>query len=69
MSAARFVEVMLESLSPFFCYQLMMPAPSPKVDAAGRAIARDRVESFVDQIGPQIAAQSALWRERRRRKR
>jgi hypothetical protein len=33
----------------------MVTAPLPEADAAGRAIGRDRFESFVAQVGRQIA--------------
>ena len=48
--------MLLESLSLFVRYQLMVTAPLPEADAAGGAIGRDRVESFVAQVGRQIAA-------------
>lgn len=52
----RDIDVLLESLSLFVRYQLMVTAPLPEADAAGRAIGRDRFESFVAQVGRQIAA-------------
>ena len=54
--ARRDIDVLLESLSLFVRYQLMVTAPLPETDAAGRAIGRDRFESFVAQVGRQIAA-------------
>lgn len=54
--ARRDIDVLLESLSLFVRYQLMVTAPLPEADAAGRAIGRDRFESFVAQVGRQIAA-------------
>ncbi|WP_157215335.1 CopG family transcriptional regulator [Flavisphingomonas formosensis] len=53
--ARRDIDVLLESLSLFVRYQLMVTAPLPEADAAGRAIGRDRFESFVAQVGRQIA--------------
>jgi len=54
--ARRDIDVLLESFSLFVRYQLMVTAPLPEADAAGRAIGRDRFESFVAQVGRQIAA-------------
>ena len=54
--ARRDIDVLLESLSLFVRYQLTVTAPLPEADAAGRAIGRDRFESFVAQVGRQIAA-------------
>ena len=56
--ARRDIDVLLESLSLFVRYQLMVTAPLPEADAASRAIDRDRFESFVAQVGRQIAAGS-----------
>ncbi|MDF0541180.1 CopG family transcriptional regulator [Sphingobium sp. H39-3-25] len=53
--ARRDIDVLLESLSLFVRYQLMVTAPLPEADAVGRAIGRDRFESFVAQVGRQIA--------------
>lgn len=54
--ARRDIDVLLESLSLFVRYQLMVTAPLPEADAAARAIGRDRFEAFVAQVGRQIAA-------------
>lgn len=54
--ARRDIDILLESLSLFVRYQLMVTAPLPEADAAGRAIGRDRFEAFVAQVGRQIAA-------------
>ena len=48
--------VLLESLALFIRYELAIHAPLAENDAAGRAIARDRFEAFVVQVGRQIAA-------------
>ena len=48
--------MLLESLSLFVRYQLMVTAPLPEADAAALAIGRDRFEAFVGQVGRQIAA-------------
>ena len=54
--ARRDIEVLLESLSLFVRYQLMVTAPLPDADAAAVAIGRDRFEKFVAQVGRQLAA-------------
>lgn len=53
--ARRDIEVLLESLSLFVRYQLMVTAPLPDADAAV-AVGRDRFEKFVAQVGRQLAA-------------
>ena len=54
--ARRDIEVLLESLSLFVRYQLMVTAPLPEADAAAVAVGRDRFEKFVAQVGRQLAA-------------
>lgn len=54
--ARRDIEVLLESLSLFVRYQLMVTAPLPEADAAAIAVGRDRFEKFVAQVGRQLAA-------------
>ncbi|KAK0338824.1 hypothetical protein LTR94_037024, partial [Friedmanniomyces endolithicus] len=53
--ARRDIDVLLESLSLFVRYQLMVTAPLPEADAAAHAIGRDRFEAFVSQVGRHIA--------------
>jgi hypothetical protein len=53
---ARDVEVLLESLSLFVRYQLMVTAPLPEADSAARAIGRERFEAFVAQVGRQLGS-------------
>lgn len=48
--------ILLETLALFVRYELAIHAPLAENDQAGRAIARDRFEAFVTQIGRQIAA-------------
>jgi hypothetical protein len=48
--------VLLETLALFVRYELAIHAPLAENDVAGRAIARDRFEAFVTQVGRQIAA-------------
>lgn len=52
----RDLEVLLESLSQFILYQLTVTAPLAEADAAGRAIGRDRFDSFIAEVGRNIAA-------------
>lgn len=54
--ARRDIEVLLESLSLFVRYQLMVTAPLPDADAAAIAVGRDRFDKFVAQVGRQLAA-------------
>lgn len=53
--ARRDIDVLLESLSLFVQYQLMVTAPLPEADSAARAVGRDRFNAFVAQVGRQIA--------------
>ena len=53
--ARRDIDVLLESLSLFVQYQLMVTAPLPEADSAARAIGRERFNAFVTQVGRQIA--------------
>ena len=48
-------QVLLETLALFVRYQLTVTAPLPEPDQAARAVGRDRFQSFVDQVGRQIA--------------
>lgn len=54
--ARRDIEVLLESLSLFVRYQLMVTAPLPEADSAARAVGRERFEAFVTQVGRQIGS-------------
>ena len=56
VAARRDIEVLLESLSLFVRYQLMVTAPLPEADSAARAIGRERFEAFVTQVGRQIGS-------------
>jgi predicted transcriptional regulator len=53
--ARRDIEVLIESLSLFVRYQLMVTAPLPEADTLGRAVGRDRFDAFVTQVGRQMA--------------
>ncbi|MEW9855624.1 CopG family transcriptional regulator [Novosphingobium sp. M1R2S20] len=54
--ARRDIDVLLESLSLFVRYQLMVTATLPEADAVSQAIGRDRFEAFVAQVGRRIAS-------------
>ncbi|WP_182911959.1 CopG family transcriptional regulator [Sphingomonas cavernae] len=54
--ARRDIEVLLESLSLFVRYQLMVTAPLPEADTAARAVGRERFEAFVAQVGRQMCS-------------
>lgn len=47
--------ILLETLALFVRYELAIHAPLAENDAAGRAIARERFDAFVAQVGRQIA--------------
>ncbi len=49
-------QVLLETLALFVRYELAIHAPLPEDDFAGRAIARDRFDAFVTQVGRQLAS-------------
>ncbi|MBO9712461.1 CopG family transcriptional regulator [Sphingomonas sp.] len=49
-------EILLESLALFIRYELAIHAPLAENDHAGRALARERFEAFVNQVGRQLAA-------------
>lgn len=51
----RDLEVLLESLSLFVRYQLMVTAPLPENDAAAIAVGHERFEKFIGQLGRQLA--------------
>lgn len=48
--------ILLETLALFVRYELAIHAPLAENDHAGRAIARERFEAFVAQVGRQIGA-------------
>ncbi|QJU60916.1 CopG family transcriptional regulator [Sphingomonas sp. AP4-R1] len=48
--------VTLETLALFIRFELSIQAPLAENDAAGRALARDRFQAFVMQVGRQVAA-------------
>jgi Ribbon-helix-helix protein, copG family len=48
-------QVMMESQALFIRYQLTINAPLPEPDQAARAVGRHRFQSFIDQVGRNIA--------------
>ena len=49
-------EVLLETVALFVRYELAIHPPLAENDHAGRAMARERFNAFVQQVGRQIAA-------------
>lgn len=47
--------VLIETLALFVRYELAIHAPLAENDQAGRAVARERFEAFIAQVGRQIA--------------
>ncbi|MDT8760592.1 CopG family transcriptional regulator [Sphingomonas psychrotolerans] len=47
--------VVLETLALFIRFELAIQAPLAENDAAGRALARERFEAFVKQVGRAVA--------------
>ncbi|MCW1429343.1 CopG family transcriptional regulator [Novosphingobium sp. JCM 18896] len=48
-------QVTQETLALFIRYQLMVQAPLPEADHAGRAVGRERFATFVRRVGEAIA--------------
>ncbi|HEX4693636.1 CopG family transcriptional regulator [Sphingomonas sp.] len=51
----RDLDIVIESLSLFVRFQLLVTAPLPEADSAGRAVGLARFEKFVSQVGRQLA--------------
>lgn len=47
--------IQIETLALFIRYELAIHAPLAENDAAGRAVARQRFEAFVNQVGRAVA--------------
>ena len=47
--------IQIETLALFIRYELAIHAPLAENDAAGRAVARQRFEAFINQVGRQVA--------------
>lgn len=57
-------QVMLESLALFIHHHFTVTPPVPVADqAASRALARERFQAFIDQVGRQIAGERSLGRD------
>jgi predicted transcriptional regulator len=57
----RDLQIVMESLGLFIRFQLMVTAPLPEADqAAARALAQDRFQAFIDQVGRRIAGSRSL---------
>lgn len=60
----RDIQILLESLALFIRYEFMVTAPLPEADqAAARAVAQDRYQAFIEQVGRRIAAGRTLSRD------
>ena len=60
----RDLQIVMESLGLFIRFQLMVTAPLPEADqAAARALAQDRFQAFIDQVGRRIAGSRSLSRD------
>ena len=53
--ARRDVEMILESLALFIRFSITLNAHTPQPDKATQAIAQERFQKFVEQVGRQIA--------------
>jgi predicted transcriptional regulator len=49
-------QIVLETLALFIRFELAIQAPLAENDHAGRAVARQRFEAFVAQVGRQVAS-------------
>ena len=53
----RDIQILLESLALFVRYEFTVTAPLPEGEqAAARAVAQDRYQAFIEQIGRRVAA-------------
>jgi hypothetical protein len=52
----RDVEIVLESLALFIRFSITLNAHTPAPDKATQAVAQERFQKFVEQVGRQIAA-------------
>ena len=60
----RDLQIVMESLGLFIRYQFMVIAPLPEADqAAARALAQDRFQAFIDQVGRRVAGSRSLSRD------
>lgn len=60
----RDVQILLESLALFIRYEFTVTAPLPEADqAAARAVAQDRYQAFIEQVGRRIAGGRTIGRD------
>lgn len=60
----RDIQILLESLALFIRYEFTVTAPLPEADqAAARAVAQDRYQAFIEQVGRRIAAGRTIGRD------
>ena len=60
----RDVQIVMESLALFIRYEFTVTAPPSEADqAAARAVAQDRYQAFIEQVGRRIAAGRTIARD------
>lgn len=60
----RDIQILLESLALFIRYEFTVTAPLPESEqAAARAVAQDRYQAFIEQVGRRIAAGRTIVRD------
>lgn len=60
----RDIQILLESLALFVRYEFTVTAALPASDeAAARAVAQDRYQAFIEQVGRRIAGGRTIGRE------
>jgi predicted transcriptional regulator len=60
----RDTQILLESLALFIRYEFTVTAPLPEADqAAARAVAQDRYQAFIEQVGRRIAVGRTIGRD------
>jgi len=60
----RDVQILLETLALFIRYEFTVTAPLPaSEEAAARAVAQDRYQAFIEQVGRRIAGGRTVGRE------
>ena len=60
----RDLQILLETLALFIRYEFTVTPPLPEVDqAAARAVAQDRYQAFIEQVGRRIAGGRTVGRD------
>lgn len=60
----RDIHILMESLAIFIRYEFMMTPPLPEAQqAAARALARDRYQALIEQVGRRIAEGRTISRD------